>query len=262
MTAVAAPAGLADVAVEVGEEAAELIRGTIGTARTLGTKSTPTDVVTQTDLAAEDLIRRRLASLTPTATILGEEHGGDVDADGLGWIIDPIDGTVNFLYDLPAVAVSVAATLDGHVVAGAVVDVVRRETFRAHRGGGAQRDGIPLRPGEPATLAQALVITGYSYDAQRRAQQGRVVADLVGQVRDVRSFGSAALHLCWVACGRADAYFETDTQVWDYAAGALIAQEAGARVVLPSRPEGLIVASACSIHDDVMALVATDGTVW
>lgn len=250
------PAALADVACQVANEAAALVRSQTGRARSTGTKSTPNDLVTETDVACENLIRERLTAATPGAAMLGEEQGGAVDDDGIGWIIDPVDGTVNFLYDLPAVAVSIAATVDGDVVAGAVVDVVRDETFAAHLGGGAHRDGDRIRVGGATSLAEALVITGYSYDTALRAEQARVVAAVVEQVRDVRCFGSAALHLAWVACGRADAYYETDVHRWDYAAGALIAREAGARVDLPPRAGGLLTAAAPALHDDLAALVA------
>lgn len=250
------PAALADVACRVADEAAALVRSQTGRARSTGTKSTPNDLVTDTDVACENLIRERLTAATPGATMLGEEQGGAVGDDGIGWIIDPVDGTVNFLYDLPAVAVSIAATIGGEVVAGAVVDVVRGETFAAHLGGGAHRDGERIHVGAATSLAEALVITGYSYDTALRSEQARIVGDVVGQVRDVRCFGSAALHLVWVACGRADAYYETDVRRWDYAAGALIAEEAGARVDLPLQAGGLLTATTPALHDDLAALVA------
>lgn len=253
------PAALANIACQVANEAAALVRSQTGSARSTGTKSTPNDLVTDTDIACENLIRERLTAATPGATMLGEEQGGAVGDDGVGWIIDPVDGTVNFLYDLPAVAVSIAATVGGDVVAAAVVDVVRDETFTAHLGGGARRDGERVHVGGASSLAEALVITGYSYDTALRAEQSQIVAAVVERVRDVRCFGSAALHLVWVACGRADAYYETDVRRWDYAAGALIAQEAGARVGLPPQAGGLLTATAPALHDDLTALVAGTG---
>lgn len=247
---------LEEIAALVANRAAVHVRQHIGRARALRTKSSATDVVTHTDIEVETLVRRELEARVPGSTFVGEEQDDHTGASDVGWIIDPIDGTVNFLYDLPVVAVSIAATLFGEVVAGAVVDVLRDETFQAHRGGGATREGMPIAVNAPEGLAQALLVTGFSYDAELRTAQAAVVQRVVGLARDVRCFGSAALHLCWVACGRVDGYWETDLKPWDVAAGGLIAQEAGAVVrspVLDGRT--LTLAAPRVVHDPLVALV-------
>jgi myo-inositol-1(or 4)-monophosphatase len=249
------------VAVSAARESAALIRANVGRATRLGEKSSPTDVVTRTDLDAEQLIRRLLADATPGARVLGEEGGqtptsGGIDAARLQWVVDPLDGTVNFLYSLPVVAVSVAAALDGDVVAGAVVDVLRDETFSASVGHGAQLADSPLEPSQCQSLARALVMTGFSYRADIRARQGKIVQALLPAARDIRCFGSAALQLCWVGAGRADGYFERDIKVWDYAAGALIAREAGAVTELPCpENDGLVIAAPPAVFEELRAVV-------
>jgi myo-inositol-1(or 4)-monophosphatase len=219
-------------------------------------KSSPTDEVTQTDLRAEELIRRLLREATPEAGVLGEEGETTEPGARLQWVIDPLDGTVNFLYGVPLFAVSIAAALDGEVVAGAVVDVLRDELFSACLGGGARRDGEPIEVSACTSLPNALVTTGFSYQAEVRALQGEVAHRILSRARDIRCFGSAALELCWVACARVDAYFQRDTEIWDRAAGALIAAEAGARTELPC-PENddLVIAAAPGIFDDLWTVV-------
>ena len=171
-------------------------------------------------------------------------------------MVDPLDGTINFLYSLPVMAVSVAAALDGDVVAGAVVDVLRDETFSGAAGWGARRDGSPLAISDCSALAEALVLTGFSYRSNLRDRQGQIVHSLLPAARDIRCFGSAALQLCWVGAGRADAYFERDIKVWDYAAGALIAREAGAVIELPCpENDGLAIAATPGIFDELRSLV-------
>jgi myo-inositol-1(or 4)-monophosphatase len=227
----------------------------------VGRKSSPTDVVTQTDLQAEDLVRRLLREQTPAAGVLGEEGGRTAAGARLQWVIDPLDGTINFLYGVPLFAVSIAAALDGEVVAGAVADVMRNELFSAHLGGGARRNGEPISVSSCASLPDALVATGFSYRAELRSLQGEVAHRLLSRARDLRCFGSAALELCWVACARVDGYFQRDTEIWDRAAGAIIAGESGARVELPC-PENddLVMAAAPGVFDDLWAAVqlATD----
>lgn len=247
---------LETVAARVANHAAAHVRRHLGRARTLRTKSSATDVVTYTDIEVETLVRRELEAQVPGSTFVGEEQDDHTGTSDVAWIIDPIDGTVNFLYDLPVVAVSIAATVCDEVVAGAVVDVLRDETFTAHRGGGATREGMPIAANTPAGLAQALLVTGFSYDAQLRTAQAAVLQRVVGVARDVRCFGSAALHLCWVACGRVDGYWETDLKPWDVAAGGLIAQEAGAEVrspVLDGR--AMTLAAPRVVFDPLIALV-------
>jgi myo-inositol-1(or 4)-monophosphatase len=250
------PAELERIAGGTARAAAALVSSAYGRADPVGRKSSPTDVVTQTDLLAEDLVRRLLREQTPAAGFLGEEGGPTTPGARLQWVIDPLDGTINFLYGVPLFAVSIAAAVDGEVVAGAVVDVLRDELFAAHLGGGARCDGEPISVSSCASLPDALVATGFSYQAERRSLQGEVAQRLLSRARDLRCFGSAALELCWVACARLDGYFQRDTELWDRAAGALIAQEAGARVELPC-PENddLAIAAPDGVFDDLWAAV-------
>lgn len=215
------------------------------------TKSTPTDPVTVVDTETELLLRDRLAVLRPGEAILGEEGGGPAAGDdgAVCWVIDPIDGTVNFVYGIPAYGVSIAAQIDGVSVAGAVADVVSGDMYSAAAGHGADvvsgGERRALHCSVSTDLSMALVGTGFGYAPQRRAEQSALLARLLPQVRDVRRIGSAALDLCLVAAGRLDAYYEHGLHVWDWAAGALIATEAGARVVLPPvDEEGGLVAAA------------------
>jgi myo-inositol-1(or 4)-monophosphatase len=251
-----APIELERIASATVRAAAELVKAADGRPRTLGHKSSPTDVVTQTDLRAEDLIRRLLRDATPDAGLLGEEGGGTGGAARVQWVIDPLDGTINFLYGIPLFAVSIAAALDGEIVAGAVIDVLREELFSAHLGGGARCDGEPIEVSACMSLPDALVATGFSYQAELRGRQGEVAHRVLPRARDLRCFGSAALELCWVACARVDGYFQRDTEIWDRAAGALIAAEAGARIELPC-PENddLVVAAAPGVFDDLWNVV-------
>ena len=194
------------------------------------TKSSPTDVVTEMDTAAEQTIRAAIRRTRPEDGFLGEEGGSEAGVSGVRWVVDPIDGTVNYLYGLPAWAVSIGAEVDGVAVAGVVLAPQLGEEYTAVLGGGAWLDGRRLAAARPDGLAQALVATGFGYRAERRAVQGRIVAGLLPRVRDVRRGGSAALDLCAVAAGRVDGYYERGTHAWDRAAGALIATEAGAAV--------------------------------
>jgi myo-inositol-1(or 4)-monophosphatase len=194
-------------------------------------KSTPTDVVTVVDREAERVILDELARLRPGDRVVAEESGESSGGDaGVTWYVDPLDGTVNYTYALAPYAVSVAAVVDGEAVAGAVLDVPRDELFLAARGAGATRNGDPIGCSATTDLNLALVSTGFAYDARLRTAQAGVVARVLPVVRDIRRHGSAAVDLVSVACGRVDAHYEAGTHVWDWAAGALIAREAGARV--------------------------------
>lgn len=254
--AVTDPAALEAIASRVAEAAAELIRSRRPDHRAPPTKSSPTDIVTSTDLASERFIREQLLAATPAAGFVGEEHAASGVERALQWVVDPLDGTVNFWYGLPVFAVSIAAAVNGAVVAGAVVDIASGERFSAARGLGSRCAGRPIVTSDCDTLAQALVTTGFSYRADLRADQGALVAELLPSVRDIRCFGSAALQLCWVGCARSDAHFERDIKLWDYSAGALIAAEAGATVELPC-PEngGLVMAAASEVFDPLRRLV-------
>jgi myo-inositol-1(or 4)-monophosphatase len=222
---------LLDLARTVAVEAAELVRDRrAGQVEVADTKTSSTDVVTEVDRAAEELIYRRITQTRPGDGFLGEEGASAQSTTGVTWVVDPIDGTVNFLYGIPQFAVSVAASRDGVVVAGVVVDVMSGEVFSAVHGGGAHLDGRRLRVRPVVPMAHRLVATGFSYVPEVRALQGEAVARLLGAVRDVRRLGSAALDLCALGAGRFDAYVEEGLNPWDLAAGGLVATEAGARL--------------------------------
>lgn len=229
---------LKSVAVQVATDAAELVREAwagmaAGRSVAVDTKSADTDVVTAVDHESERLVRARLAELRPGEPVLGEEGGGTAGDDGVTWVVDPIDGTVNFLYGLPWFGVSVAAQIGGVSVAGAVVEPASGRVWSAARGHGAWLDGRRLGVSAPSRLELTLVGTGFAYSAERRTRQARFAAGLLGRVRDIRRNGAASLDLCAVAAGWLDAYVEHGLHRWDWAAGALIAAEAGATVVLP-----------------------------
>lgn len=232
------PQHLREVAVHVATTAAALVarrRAEALGGSSVRTKSSNTDPVTLADTESEQLIRRELAALRPGDRVLGEEQGGgDGGITGLRWVVDPIDGTVNFLYGLPFYAVSIAVQHEGHTVAGAVVEVVSGRVFSAARGGGATLDDEPLHCNSANRASMALVATGFGYRPERRRTQGTVLAALLPAVRDVRRVGSASLDLCAVAAGWVDAYYEHGLSPWDWAAGSLIAAEAGAEVQLPA----------------------------
>lgn len=275
-------ANLRSVATTLAAEAAEFVRrrrvevfgGGSGAGRsTVRAKTTPTDPVTVADTDTERLLRERLAQLRPGDPILGEEGGGPSDltaapADSVTWVLDPIDGTVNFVYGIPAYAVSVAAQVGGVSVAGAVADVVAGQVYSAGHGLGAHvtgEDGTrPLRCNAVDELSMALLGTGFGYSPRRRVRQAALLAEMLPVVRDVRRIGSAALDLCMVASGRLDAYYEHGLQVWDQAAGALIAEEAGARVVLPA-PDvsgaGVVVAAAPGIAESLLLALRRAGAL-
>ena len=249
---------LEDVAIEVASAAAGYVRVRSGQATAARTKTSPTDVVTHTDMECEHLIRSELLARCPGSSIVGEELADDAGGNNVGWIVDPIDGTVNFLYDLPVVSVSIAATIDGEVAAGAVADIHRDEVFSATRNLGARRTGEPISPTRLADLDGALVATGFAYDSGLRATQAQMLTRLLPACRDIRCMGSAALNLCWVGCGRLDAYFERDLKVYDYAAGALVALEAGARIELPSTTDrNLTIAAAGGVFDSLRTILVS-----
>jgi myo-inositol-1(or 4)-monophosphatase len=206
----------------------------------VGTKSSKTDVVTAADLAVEELVRARLAELRPAEPVFGEETGGAAAAPGeVCWVVDPIDGTVNYLYGYPWYAVSLAAQVDGVSVAAAVVEPETGREWTAVRGAGAWRDGVPLRVSDATRLDVSLVATGFGYQADRRERQAAGVARLLPRVRDIRRGGAASLDLCAVAAGWVDGYFEHGLSRWDWAGGALVAEEAGAVVRLPGADDEL-----------------------
>lgn len=228
-------------------------------------KSTPTDPVTVVDTETERMLRERLAELRPGDVVVGEEEGGVSDSrpGRPTWVLDPIDGTVNFMYGLEAYAVSVGVQIDGVSVAGAVANVPTGEVFSAARGGGATaRIGdvtTPLRCTGLTDVSLALVGTGFAYASDRRLAQAQALTKVLPQVRDVRRIGSCALDLCMVAAGRLDAYFEDGVHVWDWAAGALIAEEAGAWTMLPPEGSEFIAAAAGGVAGAFRAVLADAG---
>lgn len=266
MTDHPAPADLLALAIDTARAAADLVaRGRASAADDVGVKSSSVDVVTAVDRASEELIVGRLLEARPDDGVLGEEGAARTGTSGVRWVVDPIDGTVNFLYGVPAYAVSIAAEVDGTVVAGVVLNAATGELFTATAGGGAtlSAPGAPealrLTGSRPPSLEQTLVATGFGYRVEQRRAQGAVAARLLPQVRDIRRFGSSALDLCAAAAGRVDAYYELDLKPWDHAAGALVAAEAGLVVTgLAGRPfaEPMAVAVAPTVADPFLALLA------
>ena len=189
-------------------------------------KSSSTDLVSAADRDAEALIRSGLETDRPEDGLVGEEGSRSDSASGRRWIVDPLDGTTNFLFGIPQWAVSIA--LEGHL--GVVFDPVRDELFSAARGSGAWLNGSPLRVRPRADLSTALIATGFGYAAERRSRQGQVIARVLPRVRDIRRAGAAALDLCWLASGRVDGYFERGLHAWDWAAARIIVEEAGGAV--------------------------------
>lgn len=210
--------------------AATLLDGLRRARSSVETKSTSTDMVTEMDRAAEQLIVESILADRPDDGIVGEEGTARGGTSGVQWIVDPIDGTTNYLYGLPGFAVSIAAARAGEVVAGVVVDPMHGDTFTATRGGGAFRNDEPIAVSTETRLTHALVATGFSYEPDRRSRQAAVLGEILPAVRDIRRLGAASVDLCAVACGRVDAYYEKGLAPWDHAAGGLIASEAGGRV--------------------------------
>jgi myo-inositol-1(or 4)-monophosphatase len=208
-------------------------------ARDVDVKSSSTDMVSAADRDAEALIRQGLCEARPEDGLVGEEGSRRESVSGRDWIVDPLDGTTNFLYGFPQWAVSIALERE----LGVVYDPVRDELFAASRGEGATLNGSPLRLAAPPPLSTALIATGFGYDAERRDKQGRVLRRVLPRIRDVRRAGAAALDLCWLAAGRLDGYYERGLGAWDWAAARIVAEEAGAAVVdLDSDPHGLAAA--------------------
>jgi myo-inositol-1(or 4)-monophosphatase len=244
-----APAAeLLDVAVAAACAAGALLaeRFAAGRERAVASKSTPTDLVSEADLSSERAIREMLAQRRPHDGFLGEEGGDVLGTSGLRWVVDPLDGTINFLFGIPQWCVSVAVEDDRGSLAGAVYDPGREELFTATRGKPPHCNGEVISASGRTEAATAMVATGFAYDAAVRHAQARVLERVVAEVRDVRRFGSAALDLAWTAAGRYDAYYERTVQPWDIAAGTLLCESAGLAVaelpVHPDLPWGILVA--------------------
>jgi myo-inositol-1(or 4)-monophosphatase len=227
-----------------------------GPARGVDVKSSSTDMVSDADREAEQAIVDLLRAERPDDGVLGEEGAEEEAASGRRWVIDPLDGTTNFLYSYPAWAVSVAVEDADGGLAGVVFDPSRGELFAAERGAGATLNGEPIRVRTGASLERALIATGFGYDADRRARQAEVLRAVLPAVRDVRRAGAAAIDLAWVAAGRLDGYWERGLHRWDWAAGRLLVTEAGGEVRdLEDGPHGLVAAEPALI-DALAELVA------
>ena len=244
----------AAIAEEAARAAGAILLERFGSERALDTKSSPTDLVSEADLLAERAIREVLAARAPDDAIMGEEGTDTPGTSGRRWIVDPLDGTVNFIYGIPQWAVSVAC--EG--VAGVVFDPCRDELFVAADGQAAV-NGARLSASDPPDLASALVATGFGYEAEVRRAQAEIVARVLPQVRDIRRAGSAALDLAWTAAGRIDAFYEFGVKPWDTAAGTLLCEAAGLQVrQLAARgalPAGVLAAPPALV-EPLVALVA------
>ena len=263
------PADLREIASDVAREAGEFARTMrLAGVDIAGQKSSTVDIVTKADQATERLIRDRLATLRPHDAIFGEEGAATSGTSGLTWVVDPIDGTVNYLYGIPAWGVSIAV-VEGEpdpstwtTLAGAVANASSGELFSAARGLGSTCNDRVLAVTTSTDLSTSLVSTGFAYSSEVRAHQGTMMHTILPRVRDVRRIGACSLDLCDLADGRVDAYFEQTLSPWDHAAGALIAREAGAIITgFPGEREsrGLLVAAAPGIHDELLTLVVRAG---
>lgn len=262
MTANPDPRALLDLAQKAAHEAGRLVSGTPVHSLAMTTKSSPTDLVSDMDRASERLILDIILGARPDDGLIGEEGTSASSRSGLSWLVDPIDGTANYLRGLPNYSISIAAVHEKGTVVGVVYDPSLDETFTAIHGHGAALNGNPIAC-STTSLAEAIIGTGFSYSSARRAAQAEVLLGLLPAVGDIRRPGSAAVSLCWVACGRLDAFFETGLKPWDFAAGALIALEAGADVrgAEPDQPNReLVVASAPTITADLCRIVGVPST--
>jgi fructose-1,6-bisphosphatase/inositol monophosphatase family enzyme len=222
------------------------------------TKISATDMVSDADFAAEEAVAEVIASMRPEDSILGEEGTTSSGSTGVRWVVDPLDGTTNYLFGVPQFGVSIAAEVEGKTAVGVVIDPSRNETWAAAKGWGARRNGIQCKVASGrSTLATALVATGFGYLPERRAWQSQVLTKVLPSVRDIRRFGAAALDLCWTGGGRFDIYFEWGLNPWDLAAGALVCSEAGGRVeALDGR---LILAASPHLFEPMLDLLRSAG---
>jgi myo-inositol-1(or 4)-monophosphatase len=256
LTASAALALATEAAREAGALLLELRRSP---ATGIRSKSSATDLVSDADDRAERAIVTRIRKQRPDDALVAEEGSNAGGSSGVSWFVDPLDGTINYLYGIPHWCVSICCADGRGPLAGVVFDPIRDELFGAARGGGAHLGTVRLSVSDKPDLASALIATGFGYDAAQRVTQGRIIARVLGDVRDVRRFGSAALDLSWVAAGRWDGYFESVEKPWDWMAGAMLVREAGGQVaeLAPADPAfPHIVASGPAIHGDLVALLA------
>jgi myo-inositol-1(or 4)-monophosphatase len=259
VTVYGAPEALA-LAVEAARHAgALLLELRRSPAAGVRSKSSATDLVSEADEKAEAAIVATIRKKRPDDAIVAEEGSGVQGTSGVSWFVDPLDGTINYLYGIPHWCVSICCADGSGALAAVVFDPLRDELFSSARGDGARLGVERLRVSDKQDLASALVATGFGYDAAQRVTQGRIIANVLGKVRDVRRFGSAALDLSWVAAARCDAYFESVEKPWDWMAGAMLVREAGGRVTEltpldPAFPR--IIASGARVHADLVALLA------
>jgi myo-inositol-1(or 4)-monophosphatase len=241
------PRELLELATKVAGRAADLLLDGSHRHRTsVGTKSTATDMVTEMDRASEQLIVTELLAARPEDGILAEEGSARPGTSGLRWVIDPLDGTTNYLYGHPGYAISIAVEVDGETAVGVVHDPIHGDRFAAMRGGPATRNDQPIQVSTETELGSALIATGFAYAASERVAQAELLVRMIGSIRDIRRMGAAAVDLCSVACGRVDAYYERGLNHWDLAAGALIARAAGATV--GELDDGTVVAAPPALY--------------
>lgn len=256
------PNGLLELALEGAHRAGELLLERFqGPALGVSSKSTHTDLVSDADRSSEALLMELITSRRPRDGIYAEEGGKGAAESDLLWLIDPLDGTVNFLFRIPTWSVSIAVEDKVGGVVGVVHDPNRQETFTATRGGGAYLNGAPIKVRERTDASKALIGTGFSYDAKMRSVQAQVLTRVIPHVRDVRRPGSAALDLSYVACGRLDGFYEHTMEAYDKAAGTLLIQEAGGVVSSLQAPYGLtpgVIAAAPSLHEQLSRLVLAE----
>jgi myo-inositol-1(or 4)-monophosphatase len=258
------PPALAALALTTAREAGDLIvRLRRAGVEVAGTKSSEIDIVTAADRASEQLVKERLLAARPDDGILGEEGDDVPGSSGVVWIVDPIDGTVNYLYGLPHFAVSIAAEVDGQVVAGVVVAPALGQEYVATLGGGATLNGQPVRPRPVVPLGQRLVATGFNYERDARTREAAYVARLLPNIRDIRRLGSCALDICAVASGLLDAYVEEGAHIWDHAAAGLVLSEAGGVLEVTRSVVGkrVLVGSQADAFAEFRAAVADAGFI-
>ncbi len=243
---------LLELAVDLAAAAA--VRHQRGGTGQVDAKSSHTDPVTDVDRDSERIIVSGIRRARPQDGILGEEGASHPGTSGLRWVIDPLDGTVNYVYGMPSHAVSIAVEHNGNPLVGVVHDTALDDVYTARRGGGAHRNGSPIEVASTAELGDALLGTGFGYQADQRRRQVRVLAGLIGEVRDIRRAGSCAIDLCWTAMGRLDAFYETGPNRWDVAAGMAILSEAGG-IATYDEDAGRIMAAPPALWEALRAAV-------
>jgi myo-inositol-1(or 4)-monophosphatase len=242
---------LCDFAARMAQAAGDLVGGALQNVRTIDTKSSGTDFVTEMDRAAEALLLSMIDAERPDDGILGEEGSSRPGTSGIRWVVDPIDGTTNYVYRHPLFSVSVGCERNGIGVAGAVAVPMLRELFTGWLGGGAYCNGKPIKVTDETVLSKTLVGTGFAYLPEPRAAQGRRLAALLGDIGEMRRGGSAAIDLCFVAAARLDAYYQDGLQPWDECAGLVIAAEAGASITRLAMSEEVLLVSNPGVHDQL-----------